>query len=380
MKIAIAGILNKPITSNSLGGTETFTYNLVNNLVQRGHEVTLFARSDSGTKANQISICEEKDIRGVVESGIETRFLYHLLQSLEITKKSEEFDIIHNNYYDSFFLTPFSNWMKCPLVTTIHNDFLQFENMKRFFKETHRSGSDAFVFVSKKARNLAGDPTDSHVIYNGVDIADYKYESSKTEDYIFWLSRVVPPKGASEAVKIALGAGRKIIMAGKTADAPEGKQYFKEHVEKFIGKNVEFVSTPLQAEKLKLYSRAKMFLFPIQWEEPFGLVVVEANACETPVVAYARGAMPELIKDGVTGFIVNSSEQDKRGDWVVKKTGIEGMVEAVKKIYDMPEEEYHKMRQNCRKHVEENFTVEKMVDGYEKVYQQVIEDWKKGKQ
>jgi len=101
--------------------------------------------------------------------------------------------------------------------------------------------------------------------------------------------------------------------------------------------------------------------------------MIEAMACGTPVVAYARGSVPEVIKDGETGFIVNSSEEDKRGDWIVKKTGIEGLCEAVEKIYAMPKNQYIEMRKNCRKHVENNFTVEKMVNNYEKVYREIID-------
>ena len=96
-------------------------------------------------------------------------------------------------------------------------------------------------------------------------------------------------------------------------------------------------------------------------------------ACGTPVVAFARGSVPEIVKDGVTGFIVNSSDKDIRGDWIIKKTGVEGLEEAINKIYSMSPDEYKNMRLNCRAHVEKNFTVGKMVDTYEKVYQEIIE-------
>jgi glycosyltransferase involved in cell wall biosynthesis len=117
----------------------------------------------------------------------------------------------------------------------------------------------------------------------------------------------------------------------------------------------------------------KLFIFPTRWEEPFGLVLVEAMACGTLVVTFACGSVPEVIKDGETGFIVNSSEEDKRGDWIVKKTGIEGLCEAVERIYSMPEEQYRQMRRACQAHVENNFTVEKMVDEYEKIHKQILE-------
>jgi glycosyltransferase involved in cell wall biosynthesis len=101
--------------------------------------------------------------------------------------------------------------------------------------------------------------------------------------------------------------------------------------------------------------------------------MIEAMACGTPVIAYARGSVPEVIVDGVTGFVVNSSDDDIRGNWIIKKTGIEGLQEAIEKIYSLSDDEYLKIRKNCRKHVEENFTFNKMVDEYEKVYKEVIE-------
>src|ERR1035437_899440 len=126
MKIAIAGILNKPITSNSLGGTEQFTFDLAQELVNRSYDVSLFATSDSEVSAKLISVCSSNDSNEVTEGGIGTRIPYQLLQSSNIANVSGEFDIVHNSYFDPFLLTPFSPWFKCPLVTTVHSDFWQF--------------------------------------------------------------------------------------------------------------------------------------------------------------------------------------------------------------------------------------------------------------
>lgn len=127
-------------------------------------------------------------------------------------------------------------------------------------------------------------------------------------------------------------------------------------------------------ERVHFLQSAKVFLFPIEWEEPFGLVLIESMACGTPIIAYARGSAPEIIKDGVTGFLINPSEDEKRGDFLIKKTGIDGFFEAVKQIYSMSKKEYENVRIACRKHVEENFTIEKMVDNYEKIYAEVINE------
>ena len=118
----------------------------------------------------------------------------------------------------------------------------------------------------------------------------------------------------------------------------------------------------------KFYQNACAFLFPIHWEEPFGLVMIEAMACGTPVIAYNRGSVSEIVRDGVTGFIIEEEDrgnQGNRGNWVIKKTGIEGLVEAIKRIGEID-------RASCRRHVEENFTMEKMVEGYEKVYKKIL--------
>ena len=106
--------------------------------------------------------------------------------------------------------------------------------------------------------------------------------------------------------------------------------------------------------------------------EPFGLVMLEAMACGTPIVAYARGSIPEVIEDGKTGFLVNNSQDDIRGNWIIKKTGVEGIKEAIDKIYSMSKDEYQKMRLACRNHIEKNFSVGKMVNEYKKVYQQIV--------
>jgi glycosyltransferase involved in cell wall biosynthesis len=371
MKIAIAGILNKPINENSFGGTEQFTFDLVQKLVERKHDVSLFATSDSKTSAKLISVCASKDTMDVTEGGIGTRIPYQLLQSADIAMESGDFDIIHNSYFDSFFLTPFSMWLKCPLVTTVHSDFWQFPNIKYVLEKTQRK-EDALVFVSKKARELAGNPKNSYVVYNGIKIEDYQFKPKNEGEYIFWLSRISPRKGAREAVQAVAGTGRQLVLSGNYP-RKEHIEYFEENVKKFFSPNVRYIGASSLNEKVSCYQNAKAFLFPIQWEEPFGLVMIEAMACGTPVIAYARGSVPEVIVDGVTGFVVNSSDDDIRGNWIIKKTGIEGLQEAIEKIYSLSDDEYLKIRKNCRKHVEENFTVNKMVDEYEKVYKEVIE-------
>jgi len=177
-------------------------------------------------------------------------------------------------------------------------------------------------------------------------------------------------KGFEEAIAVSERMQKKLLLSGDIRISQ--KEYFNNMILPLIEKSnnlVHFLEFVNHSMIDAFFRKGKLFLFPIRWEEPFGLVMIESMATGTPVVAYARGSVPEIIKDGETGFIVNPSDDDVRGSWIVKKTGIEGLCEAVEKIYSMPESEYKQMRKNCREHVEKNFTVEKMVDNYEKMYQ-----------
>src|SRR3989344_4356091 len=251
MKIALLASVHKQVSSDTLGGTEMLTYYLVEELVKRGHDVTLFATSDSVTSAKLVSVCDSATANE--KDGPQNLFLpYQLLLSQKAVEKSQEFDLIHNNYFETFLFSAFSLFCRVPVVHTVHNDFFHFA------KEMPPLLSDSIVFES------------------------------------------------------ALDLDRK----------------------------------------MKLLSRAKALLAPISWDEPFGLVLVEAMACGTPVIAYKRGAVSEIIKDGRTGYIV------PEGD-------INGLVERIKMIDTID-------REQCRKHVENNFSVEKMVDGYEEIYKKIL--------
>jgi len=186
-------------------------------------------------------------------------------------------------------------------------------------------------------------------------------------------SRLKKIKGVEEAINVALKTKRRLKLSGDIRGSE--KEYFYHTIKPLIDKSqglVKFLHFVNHSMIPYFFASGKLFIFPIQWEEPFGLVMIEAMATGTPVVAFARGSVPEVIKDGETGFIVNPSDDDIRGNFIIKKTGIEGLCEAVEKIYSMPEDQYRKMRKACREHVEKNFTVEKMVDAYEKVYEEII--------
>jgi len=188
-------------------------------------------------------------------------------------------------------------------------------------------------------------------VYNGIPIKDFPF-GDKSENYLVYLGRISPLKGTHLAAQVAHKTGRKLFILGDVAGWERDDQgYFKEKVKPLIdGKLVAHVGEVNFAQKVSYLKKASALLFPIQWEEPFGLVMIESMACGTPVIAFKRGAIPEVVVDGKTGFIVDTVEE---------------MIEAVNKIDQID-------RRECRRWVEKNFTVEKMVDGYERVYQEIL--------
>ena len=348
------------------GGTERVVSFLTEELVSRGHEVTLFATGDSKTRARLVSVVKHPLYRDGVPWENFTLPLIHLHEAFS---KSQEFDIIHIhlNLTSDYISLAFADFIKTPTIFTLH--FCLPEERGREWDKyltLNHFRRNNFVSISNDQRKIK--PLNYiATIYNGIGADQYSMNPVGADNLV-WLGRFKPNKGTAEAIRVALKSKRTIILAGKFDKQDEVvKEYYNSELKDLFEKNnktVKYIGEVNQKDKNALLGESKCLLNPINWDEPFGLVVPEANACGTPVVAYARGAMPELIKDGYNGFLVEPDDEA-------------GMVEAVKKIYDMPEEEYRKMRENCRKHVEENFTVEKMVDGYEKVYQKVIEDWKK---
>jgi glycosyltransferase involved in cell wall biosynthesis len=369
MNIAIGATLHKKITKDSNGGTEMFAYILGTELEKKGHNVTFFASGGSQVNGNLIPISTEEETNKV-EQGQRLFYGYQLFESYLITEKQNDFDVIHINYFEPFLFAPFSRLIKKPVVYTIHSDLFVSPAWQALIVNSVKS-NDKFVFVSKSALIQASLLNNSTYIYNGIDIDQFPF-SDNHGDYLFWLGRVRRKKGIKEAVEAAAASDKKLVISG-VIDNAEEKYFFDNEVQPLIKMNnsIKFIGPSDFAPKVKLYQKAKAFIFPVGWEEPFGLTIVEAMACGTPVVAFARGSVPEIVKDGKTGFIVNSSDEDIRGDWVIKKTGIKGLEEAINKIYSMPAAEYKKMCLNCRENAEKYFSSKNMADNYEKIYKQI---------
>lgn len=373
MRIAIAGVVTKKIEENALGGTEAFTYLLVSGLVKRGHEVTLYCARGSKTPAQyHVEICEGEDALGE-ESNLHFVYPYTLLEIRAILSdiKKKKFDILHVNFLKTFLMSYFANQVDIPILYTMHRDFMARPKIYQVYEKLGFSLNEHFVYVSKKAQELSLLKKNARYIYNGIDVSKFPISEKNNQEDFLWLSRVDELKGSSQAVKACSKAKVKLLLSG-IIDRAKYQDFFDKEIRPYLTDDIVFEEHSSFERKLELYQNARAFLFPIQWEEPFGLVLIEAMACGTPVIAFARGAIPEIVVDGVTGFVINPSDEDKRGDFTIKRTGIGGLVEAVQKLNSLSQEEYAKMRQACRKRVEENFTVEKVVDNYEKVYLEIL--------
>lgn len=376
LKILLGGGLRETINIKSSGGGGVFNYFFAKELAKRGCEVTILGLNGGkvpGCNLIPIASSEEEVMR--YEENYLLHDAYQLIESQYIALNHNAYDIIHISYYHYLF-APFSKFISKPIIYTEHLPLLSSEGWQALLKKMVKP-SDIFVFVANHAYKKAKLINNKRCILHGIDVSFYPF-NPKSDNFLFWLGRSKKKKGLKEAVVVAKKT-KKILYAAQAIKRPDDVVFFEQEIKPLVSNeaHIHFVGINPYPEKLKYYQNAKVFLMPIQWEEPFGLVMIESMACGTPVVAFARGSVPEVIKDGETGFIVNPSDDDIRGNWIIKKTGIDGLCEAVERIYSMPEKEYQEMRYNCRKHVEKHFTVERMVDDYIKVYEEVIRKTKK---
>jgi glycosyltransferase involved in cell wall biosynthesis len=354
MKIAQIAPTWFSIPPQGYGGVEVVISELTEELVNRGHDVTLFASADSKTKAKLFSVIEKAPSNNPLRvdyMSLEMKYLYNMFMALE---KQEEFDLIHWHFGKDIAPIMFASLAKTPSVITIHNHFNKFDTLDLSQLIKHYQKTKYFISISNSHRKEF--PFEYiETVYNGIDINQYDY-NDKPEDYLVWLGRFEKIKGPEIAIQIALKLNKPLKLAGPKDDS----DFFKKEVEPYLGKNnIEYVGEVDLIKKNKLLGNAIALISPINWEEPFGLVVPEANACGTPVVAYKRGAMPEIIKDGVNGYSVVADD-------------INAIIEVLVKIDNLPSEKKVLFRKSCRQYAENNFTISKMVDGYEKVYQKIL--------
>lgn len=389
MKIALllpSILTSKKYNSRIFAPKELFVA-LANGLHEKGHQVFTYCSSNVKVKTiikagnmeleydgfHSIKDIWEKPhiIDQLSESKKLMEYGLDLVSRAFLDDQKEPFDIIH--IYADYYSYYFGGFTKTPLIFTIHDpvfpkNTFEYWRLKKFSNYQHIAISNYQSNQYLKELGLKS----SAVIYHGVDLTKFKL-SLQTDNHMAMIGRFIPEKGFDDGIKISTKLKLPLLIA--SSSNYEKTSYYASQIQPYINSplisKLEFLGTK---ERDFVLQKSKVFLFPIKWEEPFGLTMIEAMACGTPVIAYARGSVPEIIKDGVTGFIVNSSDNDIRGNFIVKKTGLNGLEEAVKKIYSLSEDEYKSMRHNCRIHVEKNFNVKRMVDDHEKLYQQIIKN------
>ena len=373
MKIAVLCSNLYNMDKNNKTGTGIFNYDFIRNLVKiskkKKYHITAFASGASSLPGTveSIDFTPSSFDTKIVENG------KHIMFELALVSKAfteqKKFDLFHVNIGDGDLVVPFAPFVKKPILITLHH-IINEDFTRRYFSFFQKQENIFFVSVSNFQRKILPKLNYVSTIYHGVDTSQFLFHDRGGKT-IMWAGRFIPQKGAEVVVRLAHKTKHKAKLFGVVKNGFE--DWFEKNIKNVVHSqgSSSFVSVHTNYERSRLvkhFQKSKVFVSPILLEEAFGLVFIESMACGTPVISFARGSAPEVIKDGETGFLVNPSDQDIRGDWIVKKTGFAGLCQAVEKIYSMPVEEYQQMRHACRSHVVQNFSVQRMTEKYLEVY------------
>lgn len=350
LRVAQIAPLWFPIPPQKYGGIERIVSMLTEELTRRGHEVTLFAAPGSITSARLISVFPRPLIEANIAWSNPVWNLRNLSKAFEMANAGE-FDIIHS-HLDLWTLF-FQGLTAAPVVHTMHNplyrtnaDADKDDRLRLFNEEGYRTN---IAFISEAARkiSMARLPL-SRVVYNGINLSHFAY-NKKGGDHFVWIARMNKHKGVENAIAAAERLKVKLLLAGRID--PTQTDYFEKIIKPHLNGDIQYVGELAENQLSDFYGNAKALLYPIEWDEPFGLVVAEAMACGTPVIAYNRGSMAELIEDGKTGFVIESD--------------ISKLVEAMRNVDKLD-------RAAARARVERYFSKEIMAEKYERFYYDVL--------
>lgn len=341
IKIGQIAPLHESIPPRLYGGTERIVHYLTEELVNVGNEVTLFAAGDSTTGARLIANVEE-GLR--LKQSCTDPLAHHIVQMQEVIERASEFDILH--FHTDYLHFPFSNQLSTPCVTTLHGR-LDIPDLQYVY---NKFPSQKVISISDSQRKPLPQASWIDTVYHGIP-QNLHQPGNGDGGYLAFLGRVSPEKGVDRAIEIALASENRIKIAAKIDKADE--QYFERHIKSLLRHPlVEFAGEITEAQKTDFLGKAKALLFPIDWAEPFGLVMIESMACGTPVIAFRNGSVPEVIDNGITGFIVDSVQE---------------AVRAISKIDLLS-------RSAIRRVFEKRFTAARMAENYFKIYSSLIRD------
>jgi glycosyltransferase involved in cell wall biosynthesis len=339
MRIAQIAPLFESVPPQLYGGTERVVSALTEELVARGHDVTLFASGDSLTRATLVP-CSKLSLR--LEGTVRDHVALTTIELARVFDRQGEFDLIHNHV--DYFAFPFARQSRTPVVTTTHGrlDLDEIRNVYGYFSET------PLVSISNAQRQPLPEAHWLATVYNGIDFSLFKLHPEPGK-YLAFLGRISPEKRPDRAIEIARALDMPLKIAAKVDEVD--KDYFEHVVRPHLKHSlVEFVGEVGDKDKDEFLGNAYVYLFPIDWPEPFGLTMVEAMACGTPVVATNCGSVPEVIRDGVSGFVCRSLRE---------------LIDSVARARTLD-------RTQCRAYAEERFSAAVMTDAYEDVYRQQV--------
>lgn len=364
MRIALVAPLVTPIAQPYAGGAQAMLADLAQGLLQRGHHVTLFAREGSfvpGVPIESIQVPEQVRPANFSVPGQErTADPAFFAQSnlfldlfLQLRERQSAFDLVHAHAFDWPAFVCSALVQHIPVVHTVHLPALSPEINAGLRILQQRQHPLTLITVSHTcARSYADYTTFDHVIYNGLDLAAIPFAGQVAADApLLFAGRITPEKGVEEAIEIAERANYALVIAGGIYD----QCYYEERILPRLQRtraDITYLGLLEHAALWKLMGQSRGLLFPIAWDEPFGLAPVEAMAAGTPVIAFRRGAIEEVIIDAETGFLVDPGD----------------CVQAAERVKDLPE----LSRLRCREHVEQHFSLESMLDAYERVYQSLL--------
>jgi glycosyltransferase involved in cell wall biosynthesis len=339
MRIAQVAPLYESVPPKLYGGTERVVSYLTEELVRQGHEVTLFASGDSLTEARLVP-CTKESLR--LAADCIDPLPHHVLLVERVLAEKENFDLIH-------FHIDYLHYARCrtedvPTLTTLHGrlDIPDLVPLYQRFRDM------PVVSISDSQREPLPWLNWQQTVYHGLPLENLEFQAAPGK-YLAFLGRTSPEKGLDEAIAIARKAGIKLKIAAKIDRVD--KSYFESVIKPLLtDPGIEFVGEIGHSEKSEFLGGAMALLCPIRWPEPFGLVMIEAMACGTPVIAYPRGSVPEIVEDGVSGFIVNNVQQ---------------AAEAAKAVPALS-------RQGCREYFERRFSASRMCEDYLSVYRRLV--------
>jgi glycosyltransferase involved in cell wall biosynthesis len=318
------------------GPWESVASLLTEGLVARGCDVTLFATADSQTSGTLHAVCP----RGYEEDRSLIPKVWECLHISELFEDADGYDIIHNHF--DFLPLSYTGLTTTPVLTTIHGF------SSRGILPVYKKYNSKVFYVSISDADRSPDLDYIKTIHHGIDILQFDFQPAP-DDYLLFFGRIHKDKGARQAIEIARACKKNLILAGIIQDQAYYDQYVAPHLD---NDRVIYVGSVGPVERNRLLGKAGALLHPIQFDEPFGLSVIESMACGTPVIAFDRGSMPELIESGKNGFLVNNVDE---------------AMETVARIKEID-------RAYCRRQIERHFTVDRMISEYIQVYEMILQD------